>query len=1267
MRIPAELPIFTHAQEIVAAIESHPVVIVQGETGCGKTTQLPKLCLQAGRATTGMIALTQPRRIAARAVCRRIAEELAVESGGVVAYQVRFDDRTTSATRIKVVTDGILLAQIRTDRLLSRYDTVIIDEAHERSLNIDFLLGCLVRILRRRSDLRVVIASATIDSQRFSRHFGDAPVIEIPGRAHPVEVRYAPVGRDDSGEPDMIRAISDAVVERLKGQDGDGLVFLAGEREIRDAQTALQGRLGESVEAVPLYSRLSGPEQDRALSGSGRRRVVLATNIAETSLTVPRVRFVIDTGNARVLRYSTKSRIQRIPIERISRASAAQRAGRCGRIAPGVCIRLYSEQEFADFPQWPQPEIQRVSLASVILQMSSIGLGAVASFPFLDPPSPRAIEEGQATLVELGAFTSSSRLTREGAMMARLPVDPRLSRVLLESVRAHCLPEALVIASALSSIDPRERPAAKATEADIAHQQWRDTSSDAASILRLWFAWRKAREDLGSSALKRWCRERFVSEGRLREWEEIHRQLVRLVDGGWESARALVGTPAREGAPLEPLHRSIMTGFVSSVAQRTEEGDYLLATGHRFSLHPSSALARGAARWIVAAEIVDTGRRVGRTAVRIHPDWLGQVAPHLLTRSISEPHWVETSGQAAAWERTTLGALVVSPRRRVPLGPINPAAARQLFIQGALVEECVPGVIPPFMERNRRLRAGLEQEEARKRRTLIGDDLARYSFFDARIPEEIHSWPSFIRWLDSSKGSIPRTLEMQRMDLLRDPSDQSESAAEGLLMIAGRPRDVAYIHRPGDIRDGASIRVALEAASLLDERAISWGVPGSLAQFCEGMIRSLPRHIRQRLIPAREVAEGAAERLADREGSFATRLAEQLNSIAQTRVTAADFDLARVEPHLRILVEVVDSTGAIIDSDRDVRALVARIRDRSLRAFAALAASFGDRYERRAVEQWTNTSLPNEIAEQIPAPEDCPVAVVYPALVDARRGADGPLHLRCFSDELSATLAMRGGVVALLSRSIARAVIHHAHYHPKWEEICSLASVSGIPHTELLEDLPDAVAIDFVDRLEVLPRSQEAMEHTDASIGEGLWDRSGACLERVHQCLSALAVVRGVDRRTLAVGSASARSFVTTHAPRSVSSETVQRVLERAQKIFPPHALASLSATQLARAPRRLEALASRMRKVVTKGEGWEESLAAQFAPWEVRVALARERAVTRDGWARAVEFADLVEEFAVALWAQELGTIHPVSEQRLEPLARQLNVWEIQPSSGHA
>lgn len=1234
--IPSELPIASAAAEVVRAIQGNQVVIIQGETGCGKTTQLPKLALQAGRGVGGMVGLTQPRRVAARTICARIASELGVAPGSIVGHQVRFDDRSNASTIIKVVTDGILLAQMGSDRLLTKFDTLIVDEAHERSLNIDFLLGCLRSILHRRSDLKIIIASATIDAAKFSRHFADAPVIEIPGRTFPVETRYRPTKLDDFGDPDYPSTIADAVEECLREQKGDGLVFLPGEREIAELQEMLQGRLADTAEVVPFFARLSSDAQDYAMTPGTKRRVVLATNIAETSLTVPRIRFVVDCGLARVLRYNPRLRLQRLPVERISRASAMQRTGRCGRVGPGLCIRTFAPEEFEEMPQWNQPEIQRVNLASVILQMAGFGLGDIRHFPLVDPPSHRSIEEGLATLTELGALTSTGRLTTEGALMAKLPIDPRLARVLLESIKVHCLPEALVIAAGWSVADPRVHPADKPDSASMAHSVWKDQRSDVASTLRLWKLWRNKSSELGSSALRTWCRQSFLSQQRLREWDEIHRQITRLVQQGWKKARPWVHRPLADTFPADAIHACVLAGFVSNVAQRTIEGEYELANAQKFRMHSSSALGRANARWLVATEVMDTGRRVGRTAVPIAPQWIERVAGHLVKRAVSEPHWVKQTGQVAAWQRVTLGSLVVSPRSRVPYGPVDPRGAREVFIQSALIDEEIVGKSPEFLRKNRQLLENLLAEEARRRCTLVGGDASRYEFYDARIPLEIHSWPAFLRWFAAESRNQPHLLCMRRADLVAASGDGDGCKVEDSIDLNGIACPLEFCHQPGDERDGASLRIPLESATQIDTRSLGWGVPGMLSELCEAYIRSLPKHLRQRLIPAGEVATGAAQALAGRTGEFAQRLAEYLSTVAATRIAAVDFSPANIDRHLMVRVAVVDHQGNEIDADRDGLALAKRVRERAMAAFEAAAARQSGAWRRRVIHRWED-DLPQELPLMMGAPEGMNCATVFPCLDHTLENGSWRVVLRLCPDELSARQAMRRGTIALLADAIAKSASEHAENHPAWTSIATGAIVARLDEDSLLGDIAVAIATALVDRSGEPPRTRQRLIELREHALSGMWRLAQETVEQTQKMVGALLELSAVTAQL---------------TDRSLA----QCVTQRMEQLVTARPLRNLSTAQLQAAPRRVMALVTRVKKASAKGSPWDRALEAQFAPWQQHAQRMIADAHTWQQWLRAQQVTDAVEEFAVALWAQELGTAYPVSAVRLEKLILDAN-----------
>src|SRR5438445_5035001 len=743
-----ELPICAKREEIAKAISSHQVVIVCGETGSGKTTQLPKICLDLGRGVKGQIGHTQPRRLAARTVAERIAEELSVPMGEAVGYKVRFTDHATDNTLVKIMTDGILLAETQGDRELRRYDTLLIDEAHERSLNIDFLLGYLKQLLPRRPELKLVITSATIDAERFSKHFDGAPVIEVSGRLHPVEVRYHPVESEDE-DHDLNEAISDAAEELARQGEGDVLVFLPGEREIREAAETLRKHHPPHTEILPLFARLSAEEQERVFKPHGGRRIVLATNVAETSLTVPGIRYVVDTGLARVKRYSYRNKVEQLRVENISQASAKQRAGRCGRVASGVCVRLYAEDEFNSRPAFTDPEVLRSSLANVILRMKSLGLGTVGEFPFIDPPASKAIQDGYALLAELGAVDEANELTEIGRQLARLPVDPRIGRMVLAAKSENAIGEVLVIAAALSVQDPRQRPSEHAAAADEAQKRFNDEKSDFLSWLKLWKFFEEALEHRKSSRkLHEACRGHFLSFNRMREWRDIHGQLNELVaELGWRVSE----TPAT----YEQVHRALLAGLLGNVGMKTEEGNYLGARGIRFWIHPGSRVRRKAGRWVMAAELTETTRLYARCVATVEPEWVESVGKHLVKRHQYEPHWEKQPARVAAFERGTLQGPLLYPTRRVYYGPMDPAESRKIFIRQALVGGDYDTRAPFFLH-NRRLIREIEQLEHKSRRpdVLVDEELI-CAFYESLIPEGIHNGADFNRWRRKDESANP--------------------------------------------------------------------------------------------------------------------------------------------------------------------------------------------------------------------------------------------------------------------------------------------------------------------------------------------------------------------------------------------------------------------------------------------------------------------------------------------------------------------------------
>ncbi|RJE49879.1 ATP-dependent helicase, partial [Burkholderia mallei] len=953
------LPVSGKRDEIARAIAAHPVVIVCGETGSGKTTQLPKICLALGRGLgaggAGLIGHTQPRRLAASSTGRRIAEELGTPFGEVVGYKVRFTDNLAPGASVKLMTDGILLAETQTDPLLKAYDTLIIDEAHERSLNIDFLLGYLRQILPRRPDLKLIVTSATIDAERFARHFGSderpAPVIEVSGRLYPVEVRYRPIaddrpaavrhaeggssGRDRAksareAERDLMDGIVDAVDELCREGPGDVLVFLPGEREIRDAAEALRKHHPPHTEILPLFARLSAAEQERVFKASNARRIVLATNVAETSLTVPGIRYVVDTGLARVKRYSYRNKVEQLQIEPISQAAANQRAGRCGRVADGICIRLYEESDFAGRARFTDPEILRSSLASVILRMKSLHLSAIESFPFIEPPPGRAIADGYQLLNELGAVDDENALTPLGRELARLPLDPRVGRMILAARDQQALREVLVIASALSVQDPRERPVDAQEQADQAHRRFADERSEFLQWLRIW-AWfeeavahKKSNRQLVDA-----CRQHFLSHLRLREWRDVHSQLLTVVrEHGWRLNEA--------DATFEQIHLSLLTGLLGNIGFKAEdEPHYLGARGIKFHLWPGSALVKKAGRWVMAAELVETSRLYARCIAKIEPEWIERIGAHLLKKSLSEPHWEKRPAQVAAFERATLYGLTIYHRRRVAFGRQDPARARELFIRGALVDGEFDTKLA-FFAHNRKLLADIEQLEHKSRRqdVLVDDELI-HAFYDQAIPAGIHTGAAFERWYrdEVSKSGQPedklRLLYLSRDDLMRhEAAGVTTELFPKRVTMAGVEMALAYHFEPGSPRDGVTLAVPLFALNQVDARRAEWLVPGMLKEKAHLLLKSLPQKLRRHCVPLPEYAAGFVER-AGRErfgaGGLVDALIADVREQTQVATKTSDFKLETLPAHLFMNFKVIDEHGRQLAMGRNLAQLRAEL------------------------------------------------------------------------------------------------------------------------------------------------------------------------------------------------------------------------------------------------------------------------------------------------------------------------------------------------------
>ncbi|MFD3477067.1 ATP-dependent RNA helicase HrpA [Streptomyces sp. NPDC058695] len=1033
---PEQLPVSQKKDEIADAIRDHQVVIVAGETGSGKTTQIPKICLELGRGVRGMIGHTQPRRLAARTVAERIADEMDTPLGEAVGWKVRFTDQVSpDATFVKLMTDGILLAEIQTDRELRAYDTIIIDEAHERSLNIDFLLGYLAQLLPRRPDLKVVITSATIDPERFSRHFGDAPIVEVSGRTYPVEVRYRPLLEEDSDDADrdQITAITDAV-EELQGEGkGDILVFLSGEREIRDTADALEKKKFRFTEVLPLYARLSHAEQHRVFqrpSGS-LRRIVLATNVAETSLTVPGIKYVIDPGTARISRYSHRTKVQRLPIEAISQASANQRKGRCGRTSDGICIRLYSEDDFVARPEFTDAEILRTNLASVILQMTAAGLGDIEKFPFIDPPDHRNIRDGVQLLQELGALNPAEkdvrkRLTEQGRKLAQLPVDPRLARMVLEADKNGCVREVMVIAAALSIQDPRERPSDKQAQADQQHARFKDETSDFLAFLNLWRYVREQQKTLGSSAFRRMCKSEYLNFLRIREWQDIYTQLRTVAK---QMGLHLEEPSAGADAPDQQVHISLLAGLLSHIGmkdvkestdkdpkQRGGRNEYLGARNAKFAVFPGSALFKKPPRFIMSAELVETSRLWARVNAKIEPEWVEPLAEHLLKRTYSEPHWEKDQAAVMAYEKVTLYGVPLVAQRKVNYGRIDPEVSRELFIRNALVEGDWR-THHKFFSDNRRLLTEVEELEHRaRRRDIVVDDETLFDFYDQRVPDHVVSGAHFDSWWKHKKQDEPELLDFERSMLIRESAeaitkdDYPDSWRQGPLKFR-----VTYQFEPGADADGVTVHVPLQVLNQVTSEGFDWQIPGLREDVVTELIRSLPKPVRRHYVPAPNYAKAFLERAVPLQEPLPTTLARELQRMVGVPVTADDFDLSRVPDHLKITFRIVDERRRTLGEDKDLEALKLRLKPKARKAISQAAAATAERsggasVERSGLTDWTIGTL-SRVFETRRAGQ--PVKA-YPALVD-----DGDtVSVRLFDTEAEQQQAMWKGTRRLILRNI---------------------------------------------------------------------------------------------------------------------------------------------------------------------------------------------------------------------------------------------------------
>ena len=1279
----ASLPIAREGDRIIELIRNHQVVVIAGETGSGKTTQLPKLCLAAGRGVAGMIGCTQPRRIAARAVARRVAEELKTELGRGVGFQVRFNDQVGEDTHVKFMTDGILLAEIASDRWLSAYDTIIVDEAHERSLNIDFLLGYLKQLLRKRRDLKVIVTSATIDTERFAKHFDDAPVISVEGRTYPVEVRYRALEGEgeQAGERTVNEAIVGAVDEitRLDAR-GDVLVFLPGEREIRDAHQALERRKYRNTEVLPLYARLSNQDQDRVFNPGPNRRIVLATNVAETSLTVPRIRYVVDPGFARVKRYSPRNKLDRLHIEPISQASANQRKGRCGRVAEGICYRLYGEADFQARPEFTDPEIRRSSLAGVILRMLQLGLGRIEDFPFLEAPDERAIADGWQQLAELGAIDGERRLTAIGRQMARLPVDVKLARMLVAAQAAGCLRPMLVIASFLGIQDPRERPADARGAADTAHAQFADGRSEFVGVLRLWDAYRQAHEDLTQSKLRDWCGRHFLGFLRMREWRELHRQLRLLCEElGWkeedadaamaplldgsrappvarDDAAAVKATRgqlhraarlAREGkteaAPVavraqqdqapagggfservragayQTLHRALIAGLPTQIGHRTEKGDFQAPRQRRFLPFPGSPLSKRPPPWLLAANLLDTQKVWGMTLAAIEPDWVIAELPHLLLRRHFDPHWSRAQGQVLASEQISLFGLVLAPKKPVHYGRIAPGEAHDLFVRQGLVTGEI-NTRAGFVADNLKTLAQAREEEAKLRRAgLVADEDWQARWYLDRVPSDLHSAAGLDAWWKTLPADKRRALHWSLTDLL--PGEGSEEDRYPKYFALGDARlPLHYRFEPGAADDGVTLEVPLHLLNALDPARLSWLAPGFVADKASALIRSLPKAMRRNYVPApdfgRAFFEAFPKPTAD---DIRGELARFLSKATGVPVTALDFEEAALEPHLRMNLRLrEDPRGG-----GEGRVLA---ESRDLDALRArFGAKAGQAFAARAGRAMAASGLrdfpPQAIPHEVPGEAGVPA---YPAL----RDEGDTVALQVFADRAEAEAAHPRGVRRLLEIALADKVKQARKQLPVSPKTGLL--YAAIESQERLRgDIVDA-AMNAVlaDGLEAI-RDRAAFERRRDEAGKRLF---GEAMERLKLAEAILSAVADLKPQLEAPLMGWARG-------------NLDDLRAQLAALVHPGFLRETPADALAQLPRYVKAMRLRAERAV-RDPARDQARMLEIKPFADALAQAVE-----DGVAGSADWQALrwdLEELRVSMFAQELGARAGVSPKKL-------------------
>eukprot|EP00752_Nemacystus_decipiens_P014106 g12542.t1 len=1253
--LPEALPIAARAQEIVDAVREHQVVVVAGETGSGKSTQLPKLMLQMGRGVDGVIGHTQPRRLAARSVAQRVSEELASPLGQHVGYKVRFTDKTNPKTYIKLMTDGVLLAEAARHRFFDAYDTLIIDEAHERSLNIDFLLGHLRQILPKRPDLRVIITSATIDTQRFAEHFGiatrdglaPAPVIEVSGRTYPVEVRYQPIEPDEDGQVDDV---PEAVARAIEGLErtGDVLVFMPTERDIRDCCGLLERRQPGS-DVLPLYARLTNAQQQAIFEKSGRRKIVVSTNVAESSLTVPGIRYVIDTGTARVSRYSPNSKVQRLPIEAVSRASCDQRKGRCGRVGPGVCVRLYSEEDFLSRDEFTTPEILRSNLASVILQIETLRFGAIEGFPFIDPPRPSMVRDGYKTLHEIGALTQDDKVSALGRQLSYMPVDPRVARMVLAGQEEGVLGEVLVIASALEVQDPRERPIDSQGKADQSHEQFADARSDFLAYLKLWSFFHAQKEKLSHNKLRKACKQNFINYVRMREWVDVHQQLRRMVkeltnekkvgqaflpvtgqrpDRKIDSAsptdrQECLSYQDLPDSKADAIHRALLTGLLSNIANKGDGFEYNGSGGQKLHLWPGSSLFAAKPKWVMAAELVETTRRYARTVGRIQPGMIEPIAGHLVKKTHGDPRWVRETGSAMCSEKVSLYGLVLVQARPVPLARVNPAEARQLLIQRALVEGDWDCDLPFYKHNDAMLEQARSLEAKARRHGLLASDEVRYTFYDERLPETVVDGATLKKWHKTVTKDEPKCLHMDLSMLLAESADGvTEQAYPDRLRVEQTEHQLNYAFAPGDERDGMTLTLPREALGQLDARRVGWLVPGMLEGKLVAMIKSLPKSLRKTLSPAPDAARKAVQQMRFGDGSFEDAAAQALSKVGGLNLSASDFDLDNLADAFKMNVRVVGTQGQTLAEGRDVGALRRELGAGALPSYAGMD---DPRYGAPPVQQWAFDELPKHVDTTRSGVE----LRAYPALIDETTG----VALRLVDTRPKARRLTREGLRRLYSFEVQKDFAWRAARWPEIDRLRLWFAPIGDPAT-----LRDQLVLLMTDRAFLFDNAKITDE-------EAFITRQRVGLQRLDP------VEREVQRVVGPVIEAAQRARLAVERADFSSAPYAQADLRiQLDNLLKPRFLIETPWARLASYPRYLAAVERRLDKLKRGGASQDASAFKQVADAWNRYAKAATALHEQGGYdPELVQFRWLIEELRVSLFAQDLGTSEKVSPQRLD------------------